>query len=152
MPSNFPFGSFNNWNLLTQKRSFLNNLDDVYFKYKQHKLVGAFSISTPSLIINDMELIKHVLIKDFDHFVDRRAFTVNPRTKAAKMFAQMLTLLKGDKWKKMRSTLSPVFTSGKLKSMTSFINKVQLFSVFFKNTGIYISQQLQHKVIFNIQI
>ena len=128
MPASFPFGTFNSWNLFTQKKSFLNGLDDVYNKYKQHKLVGSFSLSMPLLIINDMEIIKNVLIKDWDHFVDRRVMSSNPRTKAAKMFSQMLTVLKGDKWKKMRSTLSPVFTSGKLKSMTSFINKVSLLT------------------------
>ncbi len=36
----------------------------------------------------------------------------------------MLTMLKGDKWKQVRSILSPVFTSGKLKAMEPLINKV----------------------------
>lgn len=36
----------------------------------------------------------------------------------------MLTNLQGDQWKSMRATLSPVFTSGKLKIMTSILDKI----------------------------
>ncbi len=69
-----------------------------------------------------------VLVKDFDYFVDRPQFfafddydrTVGPD----KYFANMLSFLEGDRWKEMRSTMSPIFTSGKLKGMNPAMNKI----------------------------
>ncbi len=69
-----------------------------------------------------------ILVKDFDYFVDRRqffAFDPNDRSKGPnKYFANMLTMLEGDQWKQMRHTLSPIFTSGKLKGMNPAMNKI----------------------------
>lgn len=76
------------------------------------------------MVVRDMELAKLVLIKDFDHFVDRRGLELTEETEAQKAMGLMLTMLKGDQWKAIRNTLSPVFTSGKLKGMTPIINKV----------------------------
>ena len=35
-----------------------------------------------------------------------------------------MTIITGDKWKDIRSTFSPIFTSGKMKAMMRFIDKV----------------------------
>jgi cytochrome P450 len=68
------------------------------------------------------------MVKDFDYFVDRRQFPGfdkdSTREGPNQYFGHMLTMLEGEKWKQMRSTLSPVFTSGKLKGMNAMINKV----------------------------
>ena len=40
---------------------------------RDDKVLGTFSFDKPSLLVNDLELAKRVLIKDFDHFVDRRS-------------------------------------------------------------------------------
>ena len=65
------------------------------------------------------------MVKDFDHFMDRRPLELDTSSsKANKIFSEVLTSLTGDKWKTMRSTLSPVFTSGKLKHMSAIINQV----------------------------
>ena len=42
-----------------------------------------------------------------------------------KVFSEVLTSLSGDRWRQMRSTLSPVFTSGKLKAMNGMMQKVK---------------------------
>lgn len=83
-------------------------------------------MSEPNLVVNDLDLIKHVLIRDFDHFIDRREFQVNNDSEVNKYFAHMLNNLKGEEWKRVRSALSPVFTSGKLKGMITFMNKVNV--------------------------
>ncbi len=40
-------------------------------------MVGYFAFSTPQLLINDLDLAKLILIKDFDTFIDRRQFPFN---------------------------------------------------------------------------
>jgi hypothetical protein len=76
-----------------------------------------------SLVVRDLEIAKHILIKDFDHFIDRRPFEMSK--KANKYFIGGLSMLTGEKWKTMRGIMSPVFTSGKLKSMMPIVHKVK---------------------------
>ena len=113
-PGYFPFGSKPNKDVLTQKIPFIQMTEEIYWKYQDKPFVGMYGFlgTSPNLVINDLELAKHVLIKDFDHFVDRRQLDMAPE--ANKYLMNMLTQLTGDKWKAMRSTISPVFTSGKL--------------------------------------
>lgn len=61
---------------------------------------------TPAYIIRDPELIKQIGIKDFDHFSD------HPKLHTDKNNA--LNALTGQKWRDMRSTLSPAFTGSKM--------------------------------------
>ncbi|XP_042877020.1 cytochrome P450 6k1-like isoform X2 [Penaeus japonicus] len=66
-------------------------------------------------MVGDPELIKHIFIKDFDHFVDRMTLALpNERDKIT---AQMLSIKKGDEWKQLRAIMSPTFSSGKMKGM-----------------------------------
>ena len=120
----FPFGSKPNKDVLTQKIPFIQMTEEIYWKYQDKPFVGMYGFlgTSPNLVINDLELAKHVLIKDFDHFVDRRQLDMAPE--ANKYLMNMLTQLTGDKWKAMRSTISPVFTSGKLKGFMPQIQKV----------------------------
>ena len=82
-------------------------------------MVGSFSFSTPSLMINDLDLAKQMFIKDFDHFVDRRSVTFGHE-----YLDNMLFFMAGEPWKEMRSIISPMFTSGKLKNMYKLFNKI----------------------------
>ena len=83
-----------------------------------------FGFGQPIWVINDEELAKQILIKDFDHFVDRRVLQEDFSTKRNAIVSSFLTNLKGDQWKKMRTMMSGVFTSGRLKLMTPHMIKV----------------------------
>ena len=89
------------------------------FRTKDKKLVGYFQFSNPTLVINDLELAKQMFIKDFDHFVDRREFKGGHE-----YLDNMMMMMEGEEWKQMRSIMSPIFTSGKLKNMNKLFNKV----------------------------
>ena len=79
----------------------------------------------PILVVTDKALAKKILIKDFDHFVDRQdQFQDVTGTEGAKITAKMMLALKGEEWRKVRAMMSPVFTSGKLKSMVHHLEKV----------------------------
>ncbi len=76
------------------------------------------------LVINDLDMARNVLIKDFDHFTDRRSFQFDTSSSSNHIAANMMTMLKGERWRKARSLMSPAFTSGKLKTMVPLMNKV----------------------------
>ena len=120
-PGYFPLGSSNNWKLMFGKVGFTDMLTEVYNNHKGAKLIGHYGFfGEKGLVVTDMDLIKDMLIRDFDHFVDRRQMKFSN----SKYIANILTLLEGDKWKTTRSKISPIFTSGKLRAMVPLIDKV----------------------------
>ncbi|XP_063606137.1 cytochrome P450 9e2-like [Penaeus indicus] len=86
-----------------------------YHKYGGSKFCGLYEFFTPVLLVGDPDLIKHIFVKDFDHFVDRMNLTF-PHDKD-KITAQMLSFKKGEEWKQLRAIMSPTFSSGKMKGM-----------------------------------
>uniref|UniRef100_A0A8C3NIV8 Cytochrome P450 3A n=1 Tax=Geospiza parvula TaxID=87175 RepID=A0A8C3NIV8_GEOPR len=66
----------------------------------------------PTLAVTDPQIIKSVLVKDcYTTFTNRR------RTDLAGVLTNAISLAEDDHWKKLRTVLSPTFTSGKLKEM-----------------------------------
>ncbi|GAV08409.1 hypothetical protein RvY_18101 [Ramazzottius varieornatus] len=75
------------------------------------------------LMVADHEMLKTILIKDFAHFSDRTIMT-SSRKRLPVSFRGNLTVLTGDDWKRVRSTLSPTFTAKKMKMMSPKINNM----------------------------
>ncbi|CAG5032346.1 unnamed protein product [Parnassius apollo] len=93
----------------------------LYNAFPEERFVGRFEFLNPIVMIKDIELIKKVTVKDFEYFVDHRSF-VNDN--ADPFFGRNLFSLKGEEWKDMRSTLSPAFTSSKMRLMVPFMVEV----------------------------
>lgn len=72
----------------------------------------------PELLLKDPEMIRQVLVKDFDHFVDRRKVQLHSEP----IFNSMLSMLEGQEWKNVRSVMSPTFTTGKIRRMFEHFN------------------------------
>jgi len=122
-PGYFPFGSNSSWGLISGKLANSKLTDETYKKFPNEKIVGWYGpLGVPTLIVKDMNIAKAILIQDFDHFVDRRPFLLSK--KANRHFLEMLVAMTGEKWKKMRAILSPMFSSGKLRSMVPVMNQV----------------------------
>ncbi|XP_039753921.1 uncharacterized protein LOC120629162 [Pararge aegeria] len=98
--------------------NFSNDLDRMYYNFPEERFVGQYEFVKPIILVRDLELVKKITIKDFDHFLDHRHFTDDV------LFARSLFSLKGQEWKDMRSTLSPAFTSSKIKLMVPFMEEV----------------------------
>lgn len=64
----FPTG---NMGLANIKETLTETYHRLYNESKNEKFVGAWMMFKPMLLVNDLELIKLILIKDFNHFVDR---------------------------------------------------------------------------------
>ena len=89
-------------------------------------MYGSFEVRSPSYILRDPELIKKIIVKDFDFFVDRRAFI---SAESDPLFGNALFSLTGQKWKDMRATLSPAFTGSKMRNMFSLIRDCSNVSI-----------------------
>lgn len=90
---------------------------------------GLFSFNQIMYVLTDPELIKRLTIKDFDFFVNHNEILSN----LDRVFGKTLFGMKGQLWKDMRSTLSPIFTSSKMKSMYGLLtNHVQDFLKHFE--------------------
>lgn len=44
---------------------------ELYENFPNEKVVGIYRMTTPCLLIRDLDVIKNIMIKDFDVFVDR---------------------------------------------------------------------------------
>lgn len=78
-----------------------------------NKLGGSYIFTAPVLVLLDPGLIKDILIKNFDHFTDQGVYY---NEKDEPLSAHLLNV-EGQRWKNMRSKLSPTFTSGKMRLM-----------------------------------
>merc|ERR1712106_201077 len=119
-----PFGSYN----FMSGRHLDDMSGDDHRKFANEKYFGWWLLGKPVLAINDVNLIKHIQVKDFDHFVDRTSDVVNKKMFAGgdldKIWMLQLTSITGDLWKEVRSAFTPIFTSGKMKGMLKFIKHV----------------------------
>ncbi|XP_054722229.1 cytochrome P450 3A8-like isoform X2 [Uloborus diversus] len=87
--------------------------------YKKHgRILGSIGMGNKALSIADPELLKDILVKDFHVFHFRRELKFGD-----KIFDNMVSVLKGDDWKRVRTILTPVFTTKRLKMMTNIINE-----------------------------
>ncbi|CAH1977390.1 unnamed protein product [Acanthoscelides obtectus] len=88
-------------------------IKDLYDKFGDVPYFGVYIFDVPYLVIKSPEIIKNIVVKDFQHFVDRTM--ASARHDAVQ--TNMMFFQKGEEWKATRSKMSPVFTSGKLKAM-----------------------------------
>ncbi|XP_073954723.1 cytochrome P450 6B2-like [Choristoneura fumiferana] len=108
----------------TAKRQFLQQIsyadiyDEMYWKYPKERFVGYYLTTTPLIILRDPELVKRVLVSDFNHFYGR---SVHPLDKVPEPLLNNLFSCDGDLWKLLRQRVTPAFTSGKLKAMFPLI-------------------------------
>ncbi|XP_043596187.1 LOW QUALITY PROTEIN: cytochrome P450 6k1-like [Bombus pyrosoma] len=99
---------------LLSRKSGSEFLKDLYDYGKGWPLLGFYVFDKPQLLIRDQELVKHVLVKDFDYFPDRYATADEQNDRFG--YANVV-LMKNQGWKSLRPKLTPMFTPGKLKTM-----------------------------------
>ncbi|XP_045771566.1 probable cytochrome P450 9f2 isoform X3 [Maniola jurtina] len=103
------------------RKHLVDDLDTLYRAFPDEKYVGYIEGTAPILLIRDLELMKSITIKDFDHFVNHKQFfseEIEP------LFGGSLFMMKGERWHDMRTTLSPAFTGSKMKKMLPFMTEI----------------------------
>nr|XP_042905392.1 cytochrome P450 3A2 [Parasteatoda tepidariorum] len=79
---------------------------------------GYFIGGEPYLVVNDLEMLKQVMIKDFHAFGNRPEMFID-----TKPLNKTLLALKDQRWKEVRGFITPTFSSGKIKLMTQIVDK-----------------------------
>ncbi|KAK1117081.1 hypothetical protein K0M31_017004 [Melipona bicolor] len=102
------------WEAFIQRQSFAEFIEKVYNSNPDSKYVGFFEFDSPLLVIRDLDLIKSITVKNFDHFPNHRmAFEQDLEP----LFSKNIFSLRDERWREVRNLLTPAFTSSKMKSM-----------------------------------
>ncbi|XP_060529205.1 cytochrome P450 6a2-like isoform X2 [Cylas formicarius] len=109
----FFFGNFKE--SIKQRKSFFNIYIELYneLKRKGAKHAGLYFFFRPTWTVLDPELIKNILVKDFDYFMSHGTYV----NEVLEPLTGNLFNLEGPKWRSLRSKLSPTFTSSQMKMM-----------------------------------
>ncbi|KAJ9594228.1 hypothetical protein L9F63_014388 [Diploptera punctata] len=115
-----------------QKSAIGEFLKDIYSEYKGLRYVGFYSLDQPAIVARDLDLIRSVLVKDFNNYADH---FVELDQDLDPLGSKGLFAMKGPKWRHMRMNLSPTFTSGKMKNMFSLVEQCgQQFAKYLEET------------------
>ncbi|KAJ8728458.1 hypothetical protein PYW08_016843 [Mythimna loreyi] len=110
----------NMFNILFRVNHVTEEFLSLYNAYPKERFVGRYEFTKEMIVIRDIELIKKIGVKDFEHFLDHRPVFRSGDS----FFSRSLIALEGQEWKDMRSTLSPAFTSSKIRHMVPFMVEV----------------------------
>ncbi|CAG2117573.1 unnamed protein product, partial [Medioppia subpectinata] len=87
---------------------------------KYGRIYGSYMFTNKWLTINEPELIRDIAVKDFHVFPNKYDMNYGKTYITSSLF-----LMKGDhNWKRVRSVVTPAFTTGKLISMMSSIEGI----------------------------
>nr|XP_042911949.1 cytochrome P450 3A9-like [Parasteatoda tepidariorum] len=81
------------------------------------RVYGSFSFSQPAITISDPKLLRDIFVKDFNYFSHRQ-----DQAFSDKILDTMISVLNGEDWKRIRTIISPAFTSKQMRKMENIIN------------------------------
>ncbi|CAG2117670.1 unnamed protein product, partial [Medioppia subpectinata] len=93
---------------------------DVEVFKKFGRIFGGYTFTGKIIVINEPDLLRDIMVKDFHIFPDHLGFHMG----TTKMDKSLFFMPGDDDWKRVRSILSPVFTSGKLRAMMAHIDNI----------------------------
>nr|CAB3235620.1 cytochrome P450 CYP3-like member 2 [Phallusia mammillata] len=89
-------------------------LKDLEMKRKFGTVYGTYTGWSPRIVISDPDILKQIMIKEFNIFHDRQKILMKIM---GKVLNNGLTHISRDKWRRVRHTISPLFSNVKLRSM-----------------------------------
>ncbi|XP_043518308.1 cytochrome P450 9e2-like [Frieseomelitta varia] len=134
------------WEVILQRLSNADATEKIYNLDPESKYVGFFDFEKPVLVIRDLDLIKSITVKNFDHFPNHRmAFQPDVET----LFSKNLFSLRDERWREIRNMLTPAFTSSKMKYMFVLMrNCAQEYGDYFASLHADQSKELELKNAF----
>ncbi|KZC05568.1 Cytochrome P450 9e2 [Dufourea novaeangliae] len=108
------------WQVLLGRVSFPDYLSFLYYSHPDAAYIGGMENTVPLVIFRDPKLIREVSVKYFDHFPNHRSFIPEEMDP---IFGRNVFSLLDNRWRDMRNTLSPFFTSKKMRFMFGLVSK-----------------------------
>ncbi|XP_062989417.1 thromboxane-A synthase [Elgaria multicarinata webbii] len=115
-------------NLLFFRKGFWENHNKLINEYGP--ACGYYIGRRMYVVVSEPDMIKHILEDDFRNFSNRMTPDL-----ASKPFADSILILRDERWKDVRSMLTPAFSAGKIKEMTPLIN--QACDILLSNLKVY---------------
>ncbi|XP_062558863.1 probable cytochrome P450 9f2 [Armigeres subalbatus] len=109
--------------MLTRKKDIASHIRTLYDTYPDAKIMGFYDLTKPVFMLRDVEIIKKITVKDFEHFTDHTPSMTGSTEEVGEdaLLGNSLFALRGQKWRDMRSTLSPAFTGSKMRHMFELV-------------------------------
>lgn len=106
--------------VIMKQRAMAEQVKFLYDSYPDARYIGFHDFTIPTIMLRDPEIIKYVTVKNFDNFVNHTALVSEDLDP---FFGKNLFGLRDEKWREMRSILSPAFTSSKMKAMFQLVSR-----------------------------
>ncbi|XP_044759258.1 cytochrome P450 9e2-like [Coccinella septempunctata] len=100
--------------MIFMDKSYFEMVRDDCKKFAGKRYFGSYLSIYPALYVTDIDLIKQMFVKDFEHFTDRFDLL---NAQSDPIINKNLLAARGKQWKELRTTVSPVFTNSKMKAM-----------------------------------
>lgn len=109
------------WRMFLGRSSQGDSFIELYQRFPNERIVGMYEMfGTPVYVVRCPELTKLIGVRDFEHFVNHRPHVSQD---CDSLLSRTLFLMRDDRWKVMRSTLSPAFTGSKMRLMLSLVGE-----------------------------
>ncbi|XP_043944114.1 thromboxane-A synthase isoform X2 [Protopterus annectens] len=115
-------------NLFFFSKGFLDGHQKLLNEYG--RLCGYYVGRQPVILTADPEMLKHILVKNFINFPNRMHVRM-----VTEPMSESILFLRNERWKHVRSMLTPAFSAAKIKEMAPLINKA--CDVLVKNLQAY---------------
>lgn len=106
-------------NLVDITKEGLNGVFPKWTK-KYGKIVGFYIGGRPQVLITDIEMIRHVMVKDF-HIFSNKSQCIPGGIHPQPQLQKMLVWAQDNVWRQLRASLSPSFSLYKLNAMEPFM-------------------------------
>eukprot|EP00064_Thunnus_orientalis_P017994 superscaffoldBa00003994_g18082 len=102
-------------NIFMFRQGFFNPINDLI---KTHgRVCGYYLGRRPVVVVADPDMLRQVMVRDFSSFPNRMTVRF-----ATKPMTDCLLMLRNERWKRVRSILTPSFSAAKMKEMVPLIN------------------------------
>ncbi|XP_058837427.1 probable cytochrome P450 9f2 [Topomyia yanbarensis] len=111
--------------MMLRRKDVMTHVKSLYNTFPESKIMGFYDLMKPIIMLRDADAIKKIGVKDFDFFMDHTPTMTNGAADGEiggeSLFGNSLFALRGQKWRDMRSTLSPAFTGSKMRHMFELV-------------------------------
>ncbi|KAF3689068.1 Thromboxane-A synthase [Channa argus] len=115
-------------NIFMFRQGFFTPLQDLIRTHG--RVCGYYLGRRPVVVVADPDMLREVMVRDFSKFPNR----MNLRF-ATKPMTDCLLMLRSERWKRVRSILTPSFSAVKMKEMVPLINTA--IDALIKNLNVY---------------